>query len=112
MAGKEINNGSLPSPATEGIANRTERQARIWPWVLIAIMPLLYWFSIGPFFRWEHAARTQRQYRERKKLAKRLYAPIIWLERHDPTQAIFIFDGWYIRLCTNPGFSAAALPKD
>src|SRR5690242_19824634 len=53
--------GILPVSPVPGMKEeKKESQPRVWPWVLIAAVPLLYWLSIGPFFRWEHAARTQK----------------------------------------------------
>jgi len=93
---------------------RAERQRRIRGWVWFAILPfLLYWLSIGPFFRWEHAAGTQKQYLDRKRLEKRVYAPVIWAEKADPTGFLRIID--YLNIqpwLKDPAFNYTALPSE
>jgi len=88
-----------------------QKQTPIWPWVLIGVIPLLYWFSIGPFIHWKTSARTRRQYHTRQKVVQRFYAPMIWLEIQDPTGAIRKFDLWIATPWVKPGFNWAALPE-
>jgi hypothetical protein len=102
---------ALPGESMETTADKTQKHASIWPWVLIGIIPLLYWFSIGPFIHYRTSASTPKQYDARRKLGDSVYAPIIWLETKDPTGAILRFDLLIAKPWVKPGFTnSAALP--
>ncbi len=91
--------------------NEHARSTGVWIWPLLVIgLPLLYWLSIGPFFHWEQSAHTQEQYHSRKKLERRVYAPVIWFEKHDPTGALFKIDYLYIQPWVKVPFDLAKLP--
>jgi len=91
---------------------KKESPARIWPWVLIGMIPLLYWLSAGPFMRWQTSARTRREYHARLKLEQQIYVPILWLEPHDPTHAIGKLDYWMIQPWENKGLNWATLSEE
>jgi hypothetical protein len=88
-----------------------EKRPRVWIGVVLAIGPLLlYWLSVGPFFHWEQSARTQKQYLARKALEDRLYAPLIWLGKRDPTGAVQWLTYLSIQPWVNVRFSYTKLP--
>jgi hypothetical protein len=93
-------------------ADEKQRQALIWPFVLIAAVPLLYWLSAGPFMHWQYSARTRREYHARLDLQKRIYFPIHWLESKDPSHAILKVDLWMIQPWKNTGLTNLATLPD
>jgi len=94
------------------MTEKKESQAPIWLWVLIGIIPLIYWFSFGPFIRWETSASARKQYHARVMLGQSIYAPIAWLERHDPTRAVSKLDLWLMTPWIKIGFSYTDLPEE
>jgi hypothetical protein len=88
------------------------RKIHIWLAMVTGLL-LLYWFSVGPFFRWEHSARTWKQYSSRKQLEGRVYAPLIWLEKIDPTRCIFYLNHNNIQMwIRNDHFETKKLPRE
>jgi hypothetical protein len=73
---------------------------------------LIYWLSIGPFFRWEQSARSKKQYLARKQLEQRVYAPIMWLEKRDPTHLLIYVDYLSIQPWVNVHFNWTRLPSE
>lgn len=89
-----------------------QRHARFWPWVLIVIGPrLIYFFSVGPFVRWRQSARTRNEYWTRVRLERDIYAPLIWLDMHDPTRGFNNLTRRIVRPWEKPGFNWTALPE-
>ena len=95
------------------ITDEREKRTGVWIRVLFAVGPLLlYWLSIGPFFHWEQSARTQKQYHARKGLEHGVYAPVIWLEKSDPTRIVFKLDYLCIQPWVKVPFDISKLPAE
>ena len=56
-----------------------------WTALIMGGPLVLYWLSFGPLLRWEHSARTQKEFQSRFYLRMRLYAPLDWLDQIDPS---------------------------
>ena len=90
----------------------SEEKADFWWWILLAItLPLIYWLSIGPFFHWEQAARTQKQYLARKRLEQKVYAPVTWLAKRDPSHMLSYLSYLSIKPWVDVRFDFTRLPS-
>ena len=92
----------------------TEKTISRWWWLgLAAGTVLIYWLSIGPFFLWEQSALTRTQYLARKKMERRIYAPVIWLEKVDGTHTVFRLNYLNINMWVKgPPFKSDKLPAE
>lgn len=79
-----------------------------WLWLTVISVGALivYWLGVGVAFRWIHAARTQKEFLERKAAVDHFYAPLIWVQSHEPTGLLLVLNNQLIRVCIeDPRFS-------
>jgi hypothetical protein len=70
----------------------------------------VYLFSIGFWVIWQQKAPTLDECARRARVTQTVYAPIVWLERVDPTKAVEKAVRGYAALWQDPSFHPDRLP--
>ena len=71
----------------------------------------VYLFSVGFWVLWQEKAPTLDACLRRVRVTERVYAPVVLLERVDPTKVVERTVRGYASLWHNPGFHPDKLPS-
>ena len=97
-------------PARRAVSTITRRKFLSIGGIAFLAAASAYLLSMGFWLRWQEKAATLEECQRRVRITQNVYAPIVWLERVDPTRTVEKIVGGYASLWHDPSFHPDKLP--